>query len=60
MSMTDKEQAQLNLKIAREEYGEPDFAPWWVVLLSIAAIAVIGALIWFLWSYLQTPSGPTA
>ena len=58
--MTDKEQAQLNLKIAREEYGEPDFAPWWVVLLSIAAIAVIGALIWFLWSYLQTSSGPTA
>ena len=58
--MTDKEQAQLKLTIDREEYGEPDFAPWWVVLLSIAAIAVIGALIWFLWSYLQTPSGPTA
>lgn len=60
MSMTDKEQAQLNLKIAKEEYGEPDFAPWWVVLLILAATVIIGGLIWFLWTYLQTPSGPTA
>ena len=58
--MMDKEQAKLNLKIAKEEYGEPDFAPWWVVLLSLAAIVVIGGLIFFLWTYLQTPVGPTA
>ena len=58
--MTDKEQAQLKLKIAREEYGDPDFAPLLVVLLSLAAVVVLCALIFFLWTYLQTPSGPTA
>ena len=57
--MDDKERARLDLKIAKEEYGEPDFAPWWAVLLILAAIVVIGGLIFFLWSYLQTPSGPT-
>ena len=56
--MTDKEQAQLKLKIAEEEYGEPDFAPVWVVVTVLGAIVSLGALIWFLWTYLQTPASP--
>lgn len=58
--MNDREKAKLELKLAKEEYGEPDFAPWGVVLLILAATVVIGGLIFFLWNYLQTPSGPTA
>lgn len=58
--MTGKEQAKLSLKIAKEEYGEPDFAPWWVVLLCLFSIAMLGGAIWLLWSYLKTTIGPIA
>ena len=57
--MDSKERAKLDLKIANEEYGEPDFAPVWVVVTILGAIVSLGALIWFLWTYLQTPASPT-
>ena len=51
--MNDKEKARLDLKISNEEYGQPDFAPLWTVLLVISSIAVLGSLIWFLWTLLK-------
>lgn len=51
--MDDKEKAKLELKISNEEYGQPDFAPLWAVLLTISSIAVLGSLVWFLWTLLK-------
>lgn len=51
--MDEKEKAKLELKISNEEYGQPDFASLWTVLLVIFSIAVLGSLIWFLWTLLK-------
>jgi len=51
--MNEKDKARLEIKISNEEYGRPDFAPLWTVLLTISSIAVLATLVWFLWTLLK-------
>lgn len=45
--MTDKDKAELQVKIANEEYGEPDFVPLVTILLLLLVLGIVGALLWY-------------